>query len=100
MSYSRFCGFREIHDPLFLDAINSLLVAGEYPHLFSNDELEGLLQVRYLLSSILTNCTLLLCSCNFVMRAKVTQNFQCGFPARIEQIVYTVHLVFAFFQPL
>nr|CAB3238692.1 dynein heavy chain 8, axonemal-like [Phallusia mammillata] len=36
---------RELQDPSFLDAINSLLVAGEYPHLFSNDELEGLLQV-------------------------------------------------------
>ena len=41
-----FC--RELHDPSFLDAINSLLVAGEYPHLFSNDEMEGLLQVRFL----------------------------------------------------
>ncbi|CAK8694917.1 unnamed protein product [Clavelina lepadiformis] len=36
---------RELQDPTFLDAINSLLVAGEYPHLFSNDELDGLLQV-------------------------------------------------------
>ena len=36
---------RELVDPMFLDAINSLLVSGEYAHIFSNDELEGLLQV-------------------------------------------------------
>ncbi|XP_077973667.1 uncharacterized protein LOC120348568 isoform X2 [Styela clava] len=36
---------RDLYDPSFLDAINSLLIAGEYPHLFSNDEIEGLLQV-------------------------------------------------------
>ena len=36
---------RDLHDPLYLDAINSLLVAGEYPHLFTNDEMDGLLQV-------------------------------------------------------
>ncbi|BFZ10052.1 hypothetical protein BsWGS_13093 [Bradybaena similaris] len=34
---------RDLHDPSYLDAINSLLVCGEYPHLFSNDEIEGLL---------------------------------------------------------
>jgi len=37
---------RELVDPMFLDAINSLLVSGEYAHIFSNDELDGLLQVR------------------------------------------------------
>lgn len=36
---------RELKDPLFLDAINSILVSGEYGHIFSNDELDGLLQV-------------------------------------------------------
>ncbi|XP_006824289.1 dynein axonemal heavy chain 5-like, partial [Saccoglossus kowalevskii] len=35
---------RDLRDERYLDAINSLLVSGEYPHLFSNDELEGLLQ--------------------------------------------------------
>ncbi|XP_077977225.1 dynein axonemal heavy chain 8-like isoform X3 [Glandiceps talaboti] len=35
---------RDVRDDRYLDAINSLLVSGEYPHLFSNDELEGLLQ--------------------------------------------------------
>ena len=34
---------RDIDDPVYLDAINSLLISGEYPHLFSNDEMEGLL---------------------------------------------------------
>lgn len=36
---------RELSDSMFLDAINSLLVCGEYGHIFSNDELDGLLQV-------------------------------------------------------
>ncbi|KAI8520697.1 hypothetical protein Bbelb_004510 [Branchiostoma belcheri] len=36
---------KDLHDESYLDAINSLLVCGEYPPLFSNDELEGLLQV-------------------------------------------------------
>ena len=36
---------RDLEDTLYLDAINSLLVCGEYPHLFSNDEMDGLLQV-------------------------------------------------------
>lgn len=39
---------RELVDPLFLDAVNSLLVSGEYAHIFSNDELDGLLQVTVL----------------------------------------------------
>jgi len=30
---------------VYLDAINSLLISGEVPHLFTNDEMEGLLQV-------------------------------------------------------
>ncbi|XP_055889444.1 dynein axonemal heavy chain 8-like isoform X3 [Biomphalaria glabrata] len=34
---------RDLEDPIYMDAINSLLVSGEYPHLFSNDEMEGLL---------------------------------------------------------
>lgn len=29
---------------MYLDAINSVLICGEYPHLFTNDELDGLLQ--------------------------------------------------------
>ncbi|ESO89151.1 hypothetical protein LOTGIDRAFT_229063 [Lottia gigantea] len=35
---------RDLSEPVYLDAINSLLISGEYPHLFSNDEMEGLLQ--------------------------------------------------------
>ncbi|XP_071801693.1 uncharacterized protein [Asterias amurensis] len=35
---------RDLKDEVYLDAINSLLVCGEYPPLFSNDELDGLLQ--------------------------------------------------------
>ncbi|GFN75495.1 dynein beta chain, ciliary [Plakobranchus ocellatus] len=35
---------RDLEDPSYLDALNSLLISGEYPHLFSNDEMEGLLQ--------------------------------------------------------
>ena len=38
---------RDLMDPVYLDAINSLLVSGEYPHLFSNDEMDGLLLVRW-----------------------------------------------------
>ena len=37
---------RDLADPMYLDAINSLLISGEYAHIFSNDELDGLLQVR------------------------------------------------------
>ena len=32
---------------MYLDALNSLLVSGEYPPLFSVDELDSLLQVIY-----------------------------------------------------
>ncbi|XP_076466964.1 uncharacterized protein LOC143298129 [Babylonia areolata] len=35
---------RDLTDAVYLDAINSLLISGEYPHLFSNDEMDGLLQ--------------------------------------------------------
>lgn len=35
-----------MEDPVYLDAINSLLISGEYPHLFTNDEMDGLLQVN------------------------------------------------------
>ncbi|CAG5121561.1 unnamed protein product, partial [Candidula unifasciata] len=35
---------QDLHDPSYLDAINSLLICGEYSHLFSNDEIDGLLQ--------------------------------------------------------
>ncbi|XP_070190368.1 uncharacterized protein [Littorina saxatilis] len=35
---------QDLSDPVYLDAINSLLISGEYPHLFSNDEMDGLLQ--------------------------------------------------------
>ncbi|XP_025098007.1 LOW QUALITY PROTEIN: dynein gamma chain, flagellar outer arm-like [Pomacea canaliculata] len=38
------CTARDLNDPVYLDAINSLLISGEYPHLFSNDEIDGLLQ--------------------------------------------------------
>lgn len=36
---------RELLDDSYLDAINSLLVSGEYPPLFSEDEINSLLQV-------------------------------------------------------
>ena len=36
---------RELLDDSYLDAINSLLVSGEYPPLFSEDETNSLLQV-------------------------------------------------------
>lgn len=41
---------RGLEDDIFLDALNSILISGSYPHLFSNDELDGLLQaiVHYL----------------------------------------------------
>ncbi|XP_041355189.1 dynein gamma chain, flagellar outer arm-like isoform X3 [Gigantopelta aegis] len=38
---------RHLVDPVYLDAINSLLISGEYPHLFSNDEMDGLLQALH-----------------------------------------------------
>ncbi|XP_074662754.1 uncharacterized protein LOC141915202 [Tubulanus polymorphus] len=38
---------RDLQDDSYLDAINSILVAGEYLHLFSNDEMDGLLQALY-----------------------------------------------------
>lgn len=48
---------RDVEDPVYLDAINSLLISGEYPHLFSNDEMEGLLQVHLIqISNILVLC--------------------------------------------
>lgn len=37
---------------MYLDAINSLLISGEYPHLFTNDEMEGLLQVNKVLDRL------------------------------------------------
>lgn len=41
-----------MEDPVYLDAINSLLISGEYPHLFTNDEMEGLLQVNKILDRL------------------------------------------------
>lgn len=35
----------DLRDDMYLDALNSLLVSGEYPPLFSIDELDSLLQV-------------------------------------------------------
>lgn len=35
---------RQLTNDQYLDAINSVLISGEYPHLFSNDEMDGLLQ--------------------------------------------------------
>ena len=37
---------RDLREDLYMDAINSVLVCGEYPHLFTNDEMDGLLQVN------------------------------------------------------
>ena len=36
---------RDLREEVYLDAVNSILICGEYPPLFSNDELDGLLQV-------------------------------------------------------
>ena len=52
---------RELIDPVFLDAVNSLLVSGEYAHIFSNDELEGLLQVIIVLFMYHKCCLHLYC---------------------------------------
>lgn len=69
---------RELVDPMFLDAINSLLVSGEYAHIFSNDELDGLLQaihpamkrdyptgnpdaMKYFVSRVQSNLHLIIC---------------------------------------
>ena len=35
----------DLRDDMYLDALNSLLISGEYPPLFSVDELDSLLQV-------------------------------------------------------
>lgn len=35
----------DLRDDMYFDALNSLLVSGEYPPLFSVDELDSLLQV-------------------------------------------------------
>ena len=52
-SYERICfQGRDLEDPLYLDAINSLLASGEYPYLFTNDELDGLLMVSSILISL------------------------------------------------
>ena len=37
----------DLRDDMYLDALNSLLISGEYPPLFSVDELDSLLQVLY-----------------------------------------------------
>lgn len=37
----------DLRDDMYLDALNSLLISGEYPPLFSVDELDSLLQVRF-----------------------------------------------------
>ena len=37
----------DLRDDMYLDALNSLLISGEYPPLFSVDELDSLLQVMY-----------------------------------------------------
>ncbi|XP_023932047.1 dynein heavy chain 5, axonemal-like isoform X1 [Lingula anatina] len=69
---------RDLHDDMYLDAINSLLVCGEYPHLLSNDELDGLLQaigpalkrefpnmaqdpMKYFVSRIKSNLHIIMC---------------------------------------
>lgn len=39
---------RDLEDRIYLDAINSILISGEYPSLFTNDEMDGLLQVSFL----------------------------------------------------
>ena len=51
---------RELIDPVFLDAVNSLLVSGEYAHIFSNDELDGLLQVS-LISLLMYSVQVMVC---------------------------------------
>ena len=36
----------DLRDDMYLDVLNSLLISGEYPPLFSADELDSLLQVK------------------------------------------------------
>ena len=64
---------------MYLDALNSVLICGEYPHLFTNDELDGLLQalapamkrehptlsgldyLKYFVSRVKTNLHIMIC---------------------------------------
>ena len=43
----------DLRDDMYLDALNSLLISGEYPPLFSTDELDSLLQVKYYTAVVL-----------------------------------------------
>jgi hypothetical protein len=45
----------DLKDDTYLDALNSLLISGEYPPLFSEDELESLLQVSILPGQVLVS---------------------------------------------
>ncbi|CAL1527205.1 unnamed protein product [Lymnaea stagnalis] len=68
----------DLENLIYLDAVNSLLISGEYPHLFSNDEMEGLLQaihpamkrevskssvdpMRFFVSRVKSNLHILIC---------------------------------------
>ncbi|XP_041462850.1 dynein heavy chain 8, axonemal-like [Lytechinus variegatus] len=69
---------RDLKEDVYLDAINSILICGEYPPLFSNDELDGLLQaltpamkrhfpnvlvdpMKFFVSRVKTNLHIILC---------------------------------------
>ncbi len=67
-----------LRDPLYLDAINSLLICGEYPHLFTNDELDGLLQVltAAVLSSLISLYPMILRSVEAVTQFQIRY---CGY---------------------
>ncbi|XP_071504103.1 dynein axonemal heavy chain 5-like [Diadema antillarum] len=69
---------QDLKEDVYLDAINSILICGEYPPLFSNDELDGLLQaltpamkrhfpnvivdpMKFFVSRVKTNLHIILC---------------------------------------
>jgi len=50
----------DLRDDMYLDALNSLLISGEYPPLFSVDELDSLLQVIYQRDNNIYHCLLII----------------------------------------
>lgn len=50
----------DLRDDMYLDALNSLLISGEYPPLFSVDELDSLLQVICQRDSNICHCLLII----------------------------------------
>ena len=50
----------DLRDDMYLDALNSLLISGEYPPLFSVDELDSLLQVIWQRDKNIYHCLLII----------------------------------------